>query len=234
MATLTAAEINTRALNRAQVNVPTDAPVTTAEMLTFINDAYADVYEISGGRTLKVASATAWTSAQLATGVVAGILTDVAEIKTLWASTTSGSTGASSGDYPLRHVEFERIQALRGSSTGAYGTYSRPLEYAVLRQSTTTAADVNKLELHYWPPVTGFYLPMLYLVQFVPLTALDTTVPNVNDLESQAIALRVAARIAQLTDRHDLVPGIMEEAALKLKLAPERKLPALMDARADA
>lgn len=234
MATLTGAEIAALALDRAQANVSTDLPITTTEQLRFINDAYATVYEVSGGRTLKVASATAWTSAQLATGVVAGILTDVAEIKTLWASTTSGSTGASSGDYPLRKVEMEVIQARRGASTGTYGTYSRPMEYATMRLSTSTAADVNKLELHYWPPVTGFYFPILYLAEFTPLTALDTSKPNVNDLESRDIALLAAVTYSQLMSRHDLVPGLLMDVSEKTRLGLERRSTALMDARADA
>jgi hypothetical protein len=72
-------------------NVSTDAPIGTAEMLRAINDAYASVWEISGGGIKSVGSPTAWHSAEGATGIVYGLLSDIKEVLHLYASTTAPS-----------------------------------------------------------------------------------------------------------------------------------------------
>ena len=50
MAVLTFANLQNLAFDRAQVNVTTDAPVSATEFARFVNEAYADVWAISGGR----------------------------------------------------------------------------------------------------------------------------------------------------------------------------------------
>lgn len=234
MAVLTAAEIDSLALDRAQASATTDAPLSTAEKLRFYNDAYADVYEIAGGRIKRVASATAWTSAQTSTGIVAGILTDIQEVVAVFQTTTSGSTGGIS-DAPLRRVELERILWLRTAQ--GHGVYLTPKLFAISPMATTTAADVNKVQLDYYPSgaaVTGFYFPMHYIAQFTPLTALSTEVPDVNDAESRDIALLGAARIAQVIGRSDLVPGILADVSMKTAAALDRKMRSLMAGNQDA
>lgn len=224
--------MNTLMLKRAQLETSTNDPLATADKLSFLNDAYADIYEISGGRLKRVASATAWTSAQLATGIVAGILTDIAEIHTIFQTTTSGSTGAVT-DTPLRKVELERILWLRTAQ--GHGTYNAtPKLYATSYMATGTAADVNKLQLDYFPGVTGFYFPIHYVAQFTPLTDILTEKPDVNDLESRDIALMAAARLAGTMGRTDLVPGILADVSNRTAKALERKLTALAHGRQDA
>lgn len=232
MAVLVYSELKNLAFDRAQVNVTVDAPISDTEFARFINDAYSDIWPPSGGRLKTVASATAWTSAQTATGQVVGILTDVEDIRHVWASTTSGSVGVSSGDYELDRVELSRIFALRADGSG-YPTYLKPREYAISRKATTTPASVNLLQLDYWPSVTGYYLPIAYVPQFTPIDSATVTTPDVNDIESRDIALLAASRIAQAVGRAELVPGILADISTRTQTAIQRKLEALLDARQD-
>lgn len=233
MAVLVYSEISNLALDRAQVNVTTDAPVSATEFARFVNDAYASIWNLSGGRTKTVASATAWTTAQTATGTVAGILTDVEDITQVWASTTSGSVGETTGDLIVDKAELAEINALRASSAG-YPTYLVPKKYATIRKATVTPADVNKLELRYWPPVTGFYLPIMYVTQFSPIDSASVTTPDVNDLESRDIALLTASRLAQVFQRSDLVPGILADLSVNTKAGLEREIRAMLSGKQDA
>ncbi len=234
MAVLTYAEIAILAQERAGVYVSSgvDSPVDPTALARFINDAYASIYEISGARMLTVASATAWTTAQSATGVVAGILTDVADVIRVWASTTSGSVGQSSGDVELDRVELSVIHGMRSNS--GMPTYLVPKLYAVHRKATVTPASVNLLQLDYWPNVTGFYLPTQYAKQFAPIDSVTVTVPDVNDIESRDIPLLAAARIAPLGGRAELVPSILADLSSNTQAALERKIRALLDAKQDA
>ena len=231
MAVLTSTQINDLMLDRAQANVTTDAPISSTEALRFINDAFADVYEVSGGRIKSVQSSTAWTTAQSATGIVAGILTDIADVQALfWKSSDAVAVAT---DVVMRRVELERILWLRGAQ--GHGTYNdKPKLYALSPMATDTAADVNKLQLDYFPAVTGFYFPIRYVRQFNPLSAIDTSVPDVNDLESRDIALLAAARIAPLIGRAELVPSILADVSARTAAALERKMMALQSGRQDA
>jgi hypothetical protein len=97
MAVLAYTDLKNLMLDRCQANVSTDAPADTNEILRFLNEAYADVWEISGGSLKSVTSPVAWNSAQTATGIVIGLLTDVKDIVRLWATSTPTVGPLSSG-----------------------------------------------------------------------------------------------------------------------------------------
>jgi hypothetical protein len=235
VAVLTYSEIAILAQERAGVYVSSgvDAPVDSTALARFINSAYAAIYEASGSRLKTVASATAWTTAQTATGQVAGVLTDIADVLHVWASTVSGSVGISSGDVEIERAELSEVLYLRGNSSGM-PTYLVPKKYAVSRLSTTTVADVNKLQLDYWPGVTGFYLPTAYARQFAPIDAATVTTPDVNDLESRDIALLAAAQIAPIAGRAEFVPAILADLSNNTQLTQARRIRAMLDALQDA
>ena len=234
MAVLTYSELAILAQERAGVYVSSgvDSPVDATALARFLNDAYASIYAISGARMKTVASASAWTTAQSATGVVAGTLTDAEDVIRVWASTTSGSVGQSPNDVELDRVELSVIHSMR-SNTGM-PTYLVPKLYAVHRKATITVADVNKLQLDYWPSVTGFYLPTQYAAQFAPIDAATVTTPDVNDLESRDIALLAAARIAPIVGRQEFVPSILADLSANTQAALARQIRAMMDAKQDA
>jgi len=231
VAVLTFSQLETLMKERAQVGASTDNPLSATQVASFLNDAYADVWDISGGSLKRVASATAWTSAESATGVVTGVLTDVSDVIAVFASTTSGSTGYSTDDNELDRVELERIHYLRSSSRR--GSYARPQVYAVSRKSTSTAADVGKLQLDYYPGVTGFYFPIHYKPQFAAIDSSTVTTPDVNDLESRDIALIAAARLCPLLGKHHLVPSILADVSSRTGEKLRRKLQAMMNADQD-
>lgn len=230
MAVLTLAQIKLLMLDRAQANVATDAPATVAEQERFINEAYADLWEISGGSVKRVASATAWTSASTATGIVAGILTDIAEVISLFQTTVSGSTGSET-DTELDQVELGYIKHVRGAF--GYSNYSVPKLFALTRTATLTPADVGKLRLDYWPSVTGFFFPVHYRPQFTILDDTVVTTPDVNDLESRDIGLLAAAKLAPLIGRAELVPSILADVSQRTSEMLERKLRSLVSADQD-
>lgn len=190
------------------------------------------MWEISGGNIVTAASATLWTSAQTSTtGIVAGALAGIREIRHLFASTTSGSTGTSSGDNELDPVDLGEIQALRKSNLT--GTYDRPKLYAVTRlQPATPAAagvsDVGKLQLDYWPTVTGFYFPGIYIPEFTPMDGGASDCPAVNDLEAYDIAWIAAADLAVRIGRQHLVPSLLMKVSETTAAALDRKLKSLL------
>lgn len=204
---MTQTEIGDLVKDSLEINVSVDAPVSAAELQRAINNGYQLVWENEGGGLTKVASATAWTTANLATGVVAGLLTDIKEIINVFASTTSGSTGFSSGDRSLHPVEYERVQYMRAHG-GGHGTYSTIQEFSVSRLSTSTPASVGLLQLDYWPSVTGFYLPVHYIRQFVPLDGATVTTPDVSDVGSRDIFLLAALDIAPRIGRQRFIPTL--------------------------
>lgn len=233
MAILVFSEISSLAQDRAQVNVATDAPLSAAEIARFINDAYSDVWEISGGSVKRVAGATAWATQPTAdaTGVSLGILTDIDEVIDLWATTTSASTGGGSGDVPLDRVEQAYIMHMRAAS--GYGSYTTPQVYALSKLATVTPADVNKMRLDVFPGASGIYFPIHYVPQFSPIDSATVTTPDVNDLESRDIALLAAARIAPLVGRAELVPSILADVSQRTQEAIERKMSALLYGKQD-
>jgi hypothetical protein len=232
MAVLTFTEIEEGLLNALVANPATDAPFATAEKLRAVNEAYAQVWEIGGPSVKNVASATAWTTADTATGVVTGILQEINEILHVYASSTSGSVGVSSGDNELDRVELSMLEWLRKSNLT--GTYTRPQCYAISRISTgNVAAAVNLIQLNYWPSVTGFFFPIKYLPQFTPAASIGSTVPDVNDLESYDIAWLAAADLAPRIGRSDLVPGLLMKVSSGTAKALERKMAAMMSGDQD-
>src|SRR5258706_14855217 len=192
----TYSDLNKLALDRAGLGDPgqTDSPVPDALFARYINDALRDIWELSGGRMKNVASATAWTTAQTATGVVTGILTDVAEMLHVWASTTSGSVGVSANDVELDRADLSYIQFLRSNASG-FPTYLVPKLFALTRIATVTPASVNLLQLDYWPSVTGFYLPIKYRQQFAEIDSATVTTPDLDDVWARDGGLLCARRL---------------------------------------
>ena len=294
MAVLVYSAIENEMLDALVANVTTNAPTSAAERLRAINSAYQMVWEISGGRLKKIASAGAWTAAQLASGIVYGNLTDIEEIKTLWYTATapavivcatstsvnvtsaalfgsvvtgmavSGSgvpantfvesvtttsaliltqattstvdpvnlTFSPTAGTTVQPAEWAEIQWLRSAS--GLPTYSTPKRFAAVRPATVTEANKNKLELHYWPSVTGFYFPMAYVSQFTPMDGDAGDVPEVNDLESYDIAWIAALDLAPRLDRQELAPGIALKVSEGTRAALDRKQAAGLHGKQDA
>lgn len=222
MSVLTQTELGDHVKDALEINVSVDAPVTTAELQRALNNGYQLVWENEGGGLTKVASASAWTSAQTATGVVVGILTDIREIINVFASTTSGSTGFSSGDRALHPVEYNRIQYMRAHG-GGHGTYLTPQEYSVTRLSTSTPASVGLLQLDYWPSVTGFYLPVHYIRQFAPLDGATVTTPDCSDVGSRDIVWLAAIDLAPRIGRQRFIPTLQAFLSKGMVAMLERK-----------
>lgn len=221
MAVLVYSELSTAFLDEIGANAATDAPLSSTEIARYLNDAYADVWELSGGSVKNVDSATAWTSAQTATGVVTGILTDIREVIHVYASTTSGSVGVTSGDNVLDRVELSQVEFFRHSNVT--GTYDRPKIYALSRIATTTPASVNLMQLNYWPSVTGYYFPIKYIPQFTPIDSVTVTTPDVDDIGSRDIYLLAAFRAAPAVGNAHLVPTIASRFSQRLSEWMTRK-----------
>jgi hypothetical protein len=209
-----------------EANVSTDAPIAAAEMARSINSAYQLVYENEGGGLTKVASATAWTSAQTATGQVVGILTDIKEIASLFASTVSGSVGFSAGDREIHPVEKQQIEYKRAHG-GGHGTYLTPQEYSISRLSTSTPASVGLLQLDYWPSVTGFYFPIHYIRQFVPIDSATVTTPDCSDIGSRDIVWLAAIDLAPRIGRQRFIPTLQSMLSKGMTAMLARKKRAL-------
>jgi hypothetical protein len=207
-----------------------DSPVTDVEFARFINDALRDVWEMSGGRMKNVASATAWNSAQTATGVVTGILTDIAEIIHVWASGTSGSVGATATDVEVERKDLSYIQFLRANAAG-FPTYLVPKFYALTRLSTVTPASVNLLQLDYWPSVTGFYLPIKYMPQWQEIDGTSVTTPDLDDIWARDGGLLCARRLAASYGREEFIPGIEADYSQRMQEALARKQSSKVDAK---
>src|SRR3990172_3583186 len=216
---LTAAEISDIMLDRANANAAVDAPLVTAERFRFMNEAYADVWEIEGGAAKRATHANAWNEASDdGTGFLTGKLTEIGEILRVWSSGTAGSVGRTNGDIELVKADPPPINYLPswgglavGSATpiGQVGEYATPKVYCAYRHdSAAVAANANKFDMEAWPALTGRYYPIEYVLQFVPLAA-DADVPNLTDVGSRDVALLAAARIAPLVDRGDLVQSIL-------------------------
>ena len=227
--TLTHDEIVTLIKDALVANTTTDTPIASgasSEMLRAMNDAYQAIWEVSGGAIKTVASATLWTSAQSATGVVTGALAGVKDILHLFASTTSDSTGTTAGDVELDKRDLGYIQRLRKMDIS--GTYAKPKVYAITRLEATspaaaTASTVGLLQLDYFPSVAGFYFPAIYVPEFTPLDGGASDCPTVTDIESRDIAWMAAADLAPRIGRSSLVPSILmkvSDATNKL-LAPK-------------
>ena len=238
MAVFTFSDIDTELLELLVSNVSTDIPVPAAERARAINEAYAVVFEASGGTLTPANHATLWTPSPAVTGTqtLAGALTSIGEIVHLWVGTTVGSTGASSGDTELERVELSQIQWLRtnSSSTVGLGTYAESKLYAVSKAATTTPGNVNKFTVEVWPASAGTrYYPAHYIPQFTAIDSATVTTPDLNDLQSRDIAPLAAWFLAPRIDRNDLVPMYAMKLSESTRKALERKMSSMVDARQD-
>lgn len=236
MATLTYPEMETMFLNRLLCNVSVDAPFTTAQKLERLNDAYATIWELSGGAITNVAGAsTTWTPAPtIATdGKLVGVLRDIKEVMHVGASTSGTAVLGDSGVVELDRVEKSRIVWLRSQS--GIGTYAVPQVFSVtrVRASSDVAANVGRYDLDVWPGVVGYYFPMEYVRQFTPLTGIATDVPDVDDIESRDIPLLAALTACPLVGRAELAPGIAADISQRTQQAIERKMKSLLSADQD-
>lgn len=236
MATLIYAEIEDLVLDALQANVTVDKPVATgagSELLRQINDAYSQVWELSGGGILTATSAVAWSVAQTADtkGRATGLLTNIDEILHVWSSTTAGSVGDIAGDVEIKPTDLAEIHHLRQAS--GQPTYTSPKLYCFTRLRTAVDADVNKGRLDFWPGISGIYLPIEYTPMFTLLNATTITTPDVNDIESRDIAYLAAISIAPLVGRAELAPSIALKVSEKTRLGLERKESAKSYSKAD-
>lgn len=230
MSVLTYSEISSRALDRVAANVSTNAPVDSTTIARFINTAYAKIWNLSGGQTKRVQSASAWTASQTTTaGFLTSSLTDIEEVQEAFASGTSTSEGYESGDKRMDRVELSELHFYRRSN-GLPG-YDKPQLYAISKTHTTTAADVNKVRLDFWPVVANFYVPIWYVPQFTPIDSATVTTPACNDLESLDIALLTAMDLAPLLNRPELVPVIQSELSENTRVGLERQRRAMTDGK---
>ena len=236
----TFSSLQTAVLEELVVNVSTDAPLSTGdntELQRALNQAYRIVRESSGGTLLKAAHATLWSTAA-ASGVITldGTLTSVAELKFLWVSDTSGSTGTSTGtNFQLNLVDLAELQWNRdNASATVLGTYARPKMYATVRASTTTAADVNKLTAEVWPAATATYkyFPGHYIPEITDIST-TVTVADLNDVEGADVGFLASIILAPRLDAHHLVPGITAKLSEATRAAWERRQSAKVDARQD-
>jgi len=235
MGVLTVTEMIDLALDRIQANVSVDPAFTDTELMRYLNDAYADVWEMSGGAMKRVAGGTLWTPQPAAStdGILTSVLTDIGEVKDLLVSSNSGSTGdVVAGDQPLDPVDLAEVMFLREHES-LFGAYARPRVYALTRNFSTLPADVNKLRLDVWPGKVGAYFPTHYVPQFVALDYVGVTVPSVNDIESRDIYLLAAAAMAPRAGRTEFVPDILKDISQRTQAGLARKQSALLDARAD-
>lgn len=237
MAVLVFSEISQLVKDDLQIDVTTDPPFATAELARGINDAWAQVFELSGGRTKTANHAALWTTSPAVAGTqtMAGAITTIGEVLHVWVGTTVGSTGESSGDTELTKVDLSEIRWHRSNaSSTVLGVYAESKLYAVSRLDTTTVADVNKVQLDVWPASAGTrYYPAHYIPQFSEIDSVTVTTPSCNDLESRDIAHLAAMAMAPRIDRADLVEAIALKVSEGTRLALDRKMSAMIDSRAD-
>jgi len=230
MPALLYSEITSLALSRIKANVPVDPPFTAAQILEHANKAYEDVYEASGAAFVVVAGSVLWTGGGVASTGTSFTLPgssgteEVSRILNLWASTAVGSVGDGATDVPLDPVDYSQIIALRASS--GLGTYATPKVYSVIRRSQSLDTDGSRYDLFWWPSVAGFYFPASYLRQFDPFDGGASDKPDVNDIQSRDIAMRLASIMAPLIGRAELVPSIMGDISEGTREGLERKLAA--------
>lgn len=149
---------------------------------------------------------------------------------------TFTDTGEATGAKEMERVDFSRIQWLKKS--GLVGSYGVPKCYSVTRVEPGTPAaaavgDVGKLRLDYWPAVTGFYFPMVYLPMFTPMDGGSADCPSVNDLESYDIAYLAAMSLAPRVGRSELVPALAMKVSETTRRALERKIATLVSGDQD-
>lgn len=227
LSVLTLTEITDYALDRLQANVATDAPFTTAQINRQINDAYADIWDLTGTSVTKANHATLWTPSPAVSGtlLLTGVLANFKELLHVFLSTTVSSVGTTAGDVELTRMELPEI-LYRRNSTALYGN---TVGYAVERPEAAAAADVGKTNLHLWPASSATqYFPAHYIKTKTDLST-GTDVPDVTELESRDIALIAAARLAPLSGRAELVPSLLADVSERTQVAMQAKFRALLE-----
>lgn len=219
----TITQINTETKTLLQATASTDPPFDSSQYLDAHNYAYQQVWMESGGRLKKVASGTAWSSATTTTsGVMTGILDSIEEILQAWWTASAGSTGGTEGtDFVIRETEKAEINFWRGRNAGS-GSYGTIQMYSVDRLQTATDADKNKMVLDFWPAIASVYIPIHYVPQFVPFSAIDSTIPELDDAQARCVSLISAIRLAPLEARWDFLEGYFRELAMLNKPLAER------------
>ena len=225
-------EISDLALDRAQVNVSTDPAFSAAVIARHINDAYADVWEISGGGILSATHTTIWEAYDTnAFSTKASITNRIGEIVRVYEATSNSVTGHSDTTLPLlQRVEQERILYLHH---GAAPSYSETKLYSVTRIDEVDETRIPRLRLDVYPIIASRFFPIDYIPQRTDIDSATNTQPSCTDLESRDIALLTAARLAPLAGRHDLVPSILMDVSERTRAALDRKIRSLMDASQD-
>jgi len=232
MAVLLYSEILDRWLDRIGANVATDAPFTAAEQARFINEAYADIYEISGGGILSATHTTIWEAYDTnAFSTKASLSPRIAKIVRVYEANASGVTGGSDTAFRiLEKVEQERVIYLQRMQNVSY---TNTKCYSITRIDETDETRLPRLRLDVFPIIPSTFFPIDYVPQFTEIDASTNTQPSVSDIESRDIALLVAARTAPLIGNHHLVPGIVLDLSERTRAALDRKLSALLDASQD-
>ena len=233
MAVLLFTEISDLALDRVQVNVATDPAFTAAVIARAINDAYADVFEISGGGIISATHTTIWEVYDTtAYSTKASITNRIREVVRAYETEVNTVTGGASAAYRiLERVEQERVLYLQ--RMGRVLNYATTKCYSITRINETDETRIPRLRLDVYPAgLTAFY-PIDYIPQFTEIDAATNTQPSCTDLESRDIALLTAARLAPLAGRHDLVPSIMADVSERTARALEARFASLADARQD-
>lgn len=232
MAVLLFSEISDLALDRAQVNVSTDPAFTAAVIARHINDAYADIWEISGGGIISAGHSTIWeTYDTSAYSTKASITARIGEIVRVYETTSSTATGSADVAVPLlQRVEQERILYLHHGPAPAYTSGKL---YSITRIDEVDETRIPRFRLDVYPIIAGSFYPIDYIPQRTDIDAATNTQPSCNDIESRDIALLTAARLAPLAGRHDLVPSILMDVSERTRAALDRKVRSLMDAGAN-
>lgn len=232
MAVLLYSEIQDIALDRAQANVTVDGPFAAAEIARHINEAWADIYEISGGGVISADHTTIWEAFDtLAFSTKASISSRIREVVRLYPTANAAHTGGASANYkPIEKLTQERVLYLqrRGSLAALYGSAAKC--FSITRIDETDETRIPRLRLDVFPlGSTSFATD--YIPQFFAIDAVTNTQPSCTDLESRDIPLLAAMRMAPLNGRAELVPSIASDVSDRTKAALEAKFRALLDAR---
>jgi hypothetical protein len=231
---LTVTEIDSLALGMIQAKVTTNAPFDTARKLEAYNNAYQEIWSLSGGRKKNVTSVTAWAAAQTTTsGIMTGILDNVEDVLHAWYTTASASTGGTEA------TDFEIVKADRGeilwnrARNATLGTYGTIQMFSFVRGQTATNADKNKGQLDFWPAIATLYIPIEYVQQFVPFTAINTDFPELTDIESRDLAYLAALELAPLASRGEFMETVAARISNVNQILVARRFGADLDARQD-
>jgi len=230
LATGTAQGVLTDINEPRQVFATTQAPVAVVSVTTTINSA---AISSAAGFTSVIVGGWHVSGTGIPSNTYVAAKTGDSNI-TLTSNATANGTvtltfSPTESGNELDRRDLSYIHWLRSNSVGAYTV---PKIYALVMVASPGTTDVNKAILEYWPGSTGYYFPLHYVPQMVPMDVTITT-PDVNDLESADIAHLAALNFAALNGRAELA----ETCALKLsentRLALDRKLASMVAGKQD-